>query len=52
MVHIECVCHVSRKTDERFGGLQVIIIDFKQLKPVQNYCYGDSGDYVFESPNF
>ena len=33
-----------------FGGVQRIAVgDFRQLKPVPNPCYGDTGEYCFES---
>ena len=49
----EYVCRKVRRRELAFGGLQVIVAgDFRQLPPVPNRHYGDSGDYCFQSATF
>lgn len=44
------ICRSIRANDYPFGGIQLILSgDFRQLKPVPNANYHDSGDYCFNS---
>ena len=48
---LDYICRKLRGNECVFGSLQLIISgDFKQLKPVPNTAYKDSGDYCFNSP--
>jgi hypothetical protein len=45
------VCRVARRSGKLFGDLQLImVLDPKQLPPVEDKFYGDSGEYSFQSP--
>ena len=47
---LHLVCSYVRKTDKIFGGIQLICVgDFRQLPPVPNNAYNDSGRYAFQS---
>ena len=48
--HVEAVCRAVRKSDELFGGLQVVLAgDFLQLAPVPNHHLPDSDKHAFLS---
>ncbi|CAC5383693.1 PIF1 [Mytilus coruscus] len=50
---VELVCRIVKNPHLYFGGLQVIASgDFKQLPPVPNYRYSDTGEYSFSSEAF
>ena len=51
-IDVACRCAKGNK-DYPFGGMQIILTgDFRQLPPVPNINYGDSGDYAFASQVF
>ena len=50
---LEYICRMVRDPATVFGGIQVIGSgDFKQLPPVKNDMYLDSGEYCFTSHLF
>ncbi|CAC5424370.1 PIF1 [Mytilus coruscus] len=49
---LESVCRHVRRNENMFGGIQVIVCDFKQLPAVPNHRLQDDGCYCLESDVF
>ena len=48
---VEYVCRQVKGSDAIFGGIQVVLVlDPRQLPPVPELLYNDTGEYCFESP--